>query len=199
MFDALANAVSTSWWTYPLIVGVCAADALLPLFPSETIVVAAAVLAGNGELSIVAVVAAAAAGALLGDNAAYGIGRSALRGLADRHLRSERSRRRLEWGRGQLHRHGPAIIVVARFIPGGRTATTFAAGTVGMPWRRRFLPADAGAALLWALYASALGYFGGQAFTHNLWEPLLLATVVALLVTGAGEVLRRTVLDRDVR
>ena len=68
-----------------------------------------------------------------------------------------------------------------------------------MPWRRRFLPADAGAALLWALYASALRYFGGQAFTHNLWEPLLLATVVALLVTGAGEVLRRTVLDCDVR
>jgi membrane-associated protein len=199
MFDALANAVSTSWWTYPLIVGVCAADALLPLFPSETIVVAAAVLAGNGELSIVAVVAAAAAGALLGDNAAYGVGRSALRGLADRHLRSERSRRRLEWGRGQLQSHGPAIIVVARFIPGRADGDDVRRGHGRHALAPALLPADAGAALLWALYASALGYFGGQAFTHNLWEPLLLATVVALLVTGAGEVLRRTVLDRDVR
>jgi membrane-associated protein len=85
------------------------------------------------------------------DNAAYGIGHSGLRRVAGRLLRSEKNRRRLEWGRSQLEHHGVWIIVVARFIPGGRTATTYVAGMVDMPWKRRFLPADAIAAALWAL------------------------------------------------
>ena len=70
MFDSIANAVSGSAWTYLLIVVVCAGDALFPVLPSETIVVAAAVLAANDHLSIALVVFAAASGALLGDNAA---------------------------------------------------------------------------------------------------------------------------------
>jgi membrane-associated protein len=197
VFDSVANAVSGSPWTYLLIVGVCAADALLPLFPSETVVITAGVLAANGGLSIALVILAAAAGALLGDNTAYAVGNSGLRRLADRMLTSERSRQREEWGRAQLERHGVWIIIVARFIPGGRTATTYVAGTLGMPWRRRFLPADGAAACLWALYSAALGYFGGETFQHNLWLPLLLAAGVSLLVAVAGEVLRRKVLGGD--
>ncbi len=199
MLDSLTQAVSGSSWTYLVVLGVCAGDALLPLFPSETVVVTAAVLAANGRLNIGLVVAAAAGGALLGDNAAYGVGRSGLRRAADRFLRSDKSRQRLDWGRAQLRQHGPWIIIVARFIPGGRTATTYVAGTLGMPWKRRFLPADSSAALLWAIYCAALGYFGGSAFENNLWLPLLIAFGVSLLVAGAGELLRRKVLNRVKR
>lgn len=195
MFDSIANAVSGSAWTYLLIVFVCAGDAVLPVLPSETIVVAATILAANDHLSIALVVLAAASGALLGDNAAYGIGHSGLRRLAERFVRSDKSRRRLEWGREQLDRHGIWIIVVARFIPGGRTATTYVAGTVGMPWKRRFLPATTMAAMLWALYASGLGYLGGSAFENNLWLPMLIGAGASLLVGGAGELARRKVLD----
>jgi len=85
---------------------------------------------------------------------------------------------------------------VARFIPGGRTATTYAAGTVGMPWRR-FLPADAIAAALWALYAAGLGYIGGAAFQDNLWLPMLIAAGASLLVGGLGELVRRRALNGD--
>ena len=56
------------------------------LLPGETMVIAAAVLAAQGHLDIVFVVIAAAFGALLGDNAAYGIGHSGLRRVADRLL-----------------------------------------------------------------------------------------------------------------
>src|SRR5215217_8747932 len=51
------------------------------------------------------------------------------------------------------------IIVVARFVPGGRTATTFTAGTVRLAWPR-FAAADAVGATLWAAYAAGLGYLG---------------------------------------
>ena len=143
---------------------VCAGDAVLPLLPSETMVIAAAVLAARGHLSIVLIVIAAAVGAFGGDNAAYAIGNSGVRRVAGRMMSSPKNGRRLQWARGQLNRRGAWIIIAARFIPAGRTATTYVAGTVGMPWKSRFLPADSAAAALWALYASALGYFGGAAF-----------------------------------
>jgi membrane-associated protein len=197
VFNSIAHAVSDSVWSYLLVFGVCAGDAVLPLLPAETVVVAAAVLAANGHLNIALIVAAAALGALLGDNVAYLAGHGALRRVADRFLRSDKSRGRLDWARDQLKRRGVWIIIIARFIPGGRSATTYAAGTLGMPWRARFLPADAIAAALWAGYASALGYIGGAKFQHNLWLPLLIAAGVGTTVAAAGELVRRKVLDRS--
>jgi membrane-associated protein len=195
VFDSLVQAASGSGWTYLIVLGVCAGDALLPLFPSESLVIASAVLAAHGKLSIALVVLVAALGALIGDNAAYGLGSSGLRRLATRLFRSEKSTRRVGWASTQLRDHGPAIIIVARFVPGGRTATTYVAGTLRMPWRSRFLPADCAAAVLWAVYSAGLGYFGGKAFEQNLWLPVLIATGVSLLVVGIGELLRRKLLD----
>lgn len=196
VFDSVANAVSGSPWTYLLLAAVCAGDAVFPVLPSETIVIAAAVLAAQGHLSIVLVVIAAGVGAFAGDNTAYAVGHSGLRRLADRLMSSEKNRRRIDWAREQLQHHGGWIIVVARFIPGGRTATTYVAGTVGMPWKSRFLPADGAAAALWALYSSALGYFGGTTFKDNLWLPMLVAAGAGILIGGIGELVRRKVLDR---
>lgn len=197
MFNSLLNAVSGSPWTYVLILGVCAGDAVLPLFPSETVVIAASVLASRGRLDLALVIVAAAGGALLGDNTAYALGRSGLRGVVNRLFASERNQQRLDWARTQLQHSGAWIIIVARFIPGGRTATTYMCGTLDMPWKRRFLPADAAAAIIWSLYSAALGYFGGSAFEHNLWIPLLIATGASVLVAGLGELVRRKFLNRD--
>lgn len=82
--------------------------------------------------------------------------------------------------------HGVWIIIVARFIRGGRTATTYLAGTVGMPWKRQFLPADAIAAATWSLYASALGSLGGASFEDNFWLPMLIGAGASLLVGPSG-------------
>jgi membrane protein DedA with SNARE-associated domain len=81
-------------------------------------------------------------------------------------------------------------VIVGRFIPGGRTASTFAAGTLCLGYRR-FVLADAAAAGAWALYASMLGYLGGSAFRDNTWEPLLLSLGVAAAITLAIEAWRR--------
>jgi membrane-associated protein len=196
MFNSLLNAVSDSPWTYVLILGVCAGDAVLPLFPSETVVIAGAVLASRGRLEIALVVAAAAAGAALGDNCAYSLGRSGLRRVVHRLFDSDKNQQRLNWARAQLQQRGAWIIIVARFIPGGRTATTYISGTLEMPWKRRFLPADTTAAIVWSLYSAGLGYFGGSAFEHNLWIPLLIATGASVLVAALGELVRRKFLSR---
>ena len=82
------------------------------------------------------------------------------------------------------------LIVVARFLPIGRTLTTLAAGTLEMPWRR-FAVADAIAAGLWAVYASMLGYAGGASFANSLWKPLTLAFGIAAALALGVEAYRR--------
>lgn len=174
-----------------MIVVAVAIDSVLPVAPGEAVTVTAAVLASAGELSVFLVFFAAMLGGMLGDNASYGLGATLGRRAERRLFRGERSRGRVDWAREQLDRHGAPIILAARFVPGGRTATTFAAGTLEMPWRR-FLSIDVLAAALWAAYATLLGYLGGRAFAESLWKPLVLAAAVAALVAGASELLRRS-------
>lgn len=192
MFESFTHLAGGSPWTYAVVLAIVAGDAVLPLLPGETAVLAAGLLAANGQLSIAFVVAAALAGAMLGDNLAYALGHSAGGRVLGRIERGEKARRRLAWSRAQIRRHGASIVVVARFIPGGRTASSIASGTLHMKWRR-FLAADGVAALLWSCYAAGLGFFGGHAFAHSLWKPLALAAAVALVVTGIGELVRRAV------
>lgn len=189
-FDVLRDAVGGSLWAYPALIGAVSLDSVLPVAPGEAAVVTGGVLAADGELSIFGVFAAAMLGGILGDNISYGLGVLLGRPAERRLFTSDRSRERLQWARGQLRVRGGVIIVAARFVPGGRTATTFSAGTLEMPWRR-FFALDALAAALWAAYASLLGYFGGNAFTESLWKPLLAATLVGLAVTTLAEVARR--------
>ena len=152
-FRWLESAIDGEIWTYPAIVAAVAFDSLLPVAPGETVMITAGVLSADGALALLLVICAGTAGSILGDNLSYGLGASLGRRAERRFFSSSKSRKRIEWARHQLRRRGAVIIVVARFIPGGRTATTFSAGALEMPWRR-FLAIDAVAAVLWATYMS---------------------------------------------
>lgn len=190
MFDWLTQEVGQSAFTYPIVFVAAGTDVLFPLIPSETIVITASVLAAQGELFIWLIVPLVAVGAFLGDNACYWLGRKIGDPIADRLFRGEKGEARLRWAEEALRRRGAILIGVGRFIPGGRTATTFAAGTLEMP-HRQFLVADAFAAALWALYVSMLGYLGGETFKHNLWLPLVSSLACAMAVGLGFEAWRR--------
>jgi membrane-associated protein len=189
VFDWL-NHVQASPLTYLAVLGACALDAVLPIVPSEAVVIAAAVLATKGELSIWLIALAAAAGGFLGDTGSYVVGRTAGATAARRLFRSPKAKGRLTWAGKALDRHGATIIVVARFVPGGRTATTFTAGMVQLPWPR-FAAADAVGATLWAAYAAGLGYLGGETFERRPLYAFLFGLGVALLFALVVEVARR--------
>lgn len=199
MFQSLVDVVTQSSWVYALILGIAALDAVFPLVPSEATVVAAAALAGAGDLVFLLVLIAGAGGATIGDNVAYGIGRTG-QGQVVGLLRSPRWRARAERGTRMLRERSATIIVASRFIPGGRTATMLSAGLVGLPWRR-FAAYDLAACLLWAAYASVIGLVGGKAFAdkplHALVLAFGLAAALTLLIEGARRVLRAC-LRRDV-
>lgn len=190
VFHAVENAVGGSLWSYPVIVAAVAVDSFFPVAPGETVVITAGVLASNGDLDVLLVFLSGLLGGVVGDNVSYGLGATLGRRAERRLFRSDRARERVEWARGQLRDRGAAIILAARFIPGGRTATMLSAGTLEMPWRR-FIAIDAVAAALWSGYATLLGYVGGDTFTESLWKPLAAATAVAILVAASAEAVRR--------
>jgi membrane protein DedA with SNARE-associated domain len=164
-------------------------DALIPLLPSETAVIALGVAtAGSADPRAALLVALAALGAFLGDNAAYLLGRRFGPAAARRVFAGERGMRRRAWAEHSLHQFGARIIIGCRFIPGGRTAITLTCGLVGYP-RRRFIAATAFAAVIWASYAFFIGRLGGKAFEERPWAGLLLAlglTVVISVLIEAG-------------
>jgi membrane-associated protein len=189
VFDWLTH-MQASPLTYLAVLAACALDAVLPIVPSEAVVIAASVLAARGELSIWLVAVAAAAGGFLGDTGSYVLGRTAGASAARRLFGSPKAKRRLSWAGEALDRHGATIIVVARFVPGGRTATTFTAGVVRLAWPR-FAAADTVGASLWAAYAAGLGYLGGETFERRPLYAFLLGLGLALLVALVVEAARR--------
>jgi membrane-associated protein len=187
VFEQFTRLVAdASGWAYAIIFVFSCLDAILPVVPSETSVITGGVVAASGGLYLPLVIAAAATGAFLGDNLAYLIGRRYGASAKQRFFRGDKGRKTIEWAERQLAERGGVLIVVARFIPGGRTAVTLTAGASLFPWRR-FALYDAVAAIIWAFYAALLGYFGGKAFESAAWKGLLLALGVAFAVAGGVE------------
>ncbi len=189
-FDQLADWVSGAWWSYLAIFAIAAIDAFFPVVPSETLVVIGGNLASSGDLNLMLVILAGAAGAILGDNISYGIGTLVGERTVKRWFRSEKAQKRLEWAERTLDERGAYIIIVARFIPGGRTAVTFSAGYVHTLRWRRFIVYDIVAGLIWATYAALLGYFGGKTFEDHPFWGLALALGIALTAGLLVEVVR---------
>ena len=189
MFNQLVDQISGSGWSYVLIFGFAYLDALFPIVPSETAVITGGVLAGAGDMSLPLIIALAAGGAFLGDNTAYLIGRHYGDPVKRRFFSGQKARERIDWAESQVQERGGELILIGRFIPAGRTVVTLSSGALEMPWHR-FAIFDAIASLVWALYASLLGYFGGKAFEHQPWKGLLLALGIAFAVVGGVELVR---------
>lgn len=188
-FDQFEKWVSSDW-SYAAIFAVAAIDAFFPLVPSETVVITGGVLAGTGDLNLLLVILAASTGAILGDNISYGLGHWLGEHTVKRVFRGEKSQKGFEWAERQLEERGTYLIIVARFIPGGRTATTFSAGYIQSFPYRRFLAADILAGFIWGTYAACLGYFGGKTFEQQPWKGLIVAFVVAIGLATTIELVR---------
>jgi membrane-associated protein len=189
-FNQIADWVSGSSWSYFVIFVVAVVDAFFPLVPSETVLVIGGSFAASGDLTLGLVILAGAAGAILGDNISYGIGSWVGEHTVKRWFRSEKAHQRLEWAERTLDERGAYIIIVARFIPGGRTAVTFSAGYIPtFPWRR-FIVYDIAAGCVWATYAALLGYFGGKTFEDHPLFGVAVALGIALTLGLVIELVR---------
>jgi membrane protein DedA with SNARE-associated domain len=180
--DSLVALVTDSPLTYLVILLLTAVDPILPIIPAEAVVTAAAVLAGQGQLNVAWVMLAAGLGAFLGDNIVYWIGRVAGRPIITRVLRGRADQ--LESAERQFERRGGILIIVGRFVPGGRTLTSMSAGALGFGWPR-FLAWDALAAVIWAIQAALPGYIGGVVVADRPWLAMIVGFALSLGLAAA--------------
>ena len=190
MFNTIVDAVSGSNWSYLIVFGVALLDAFFPVVPSEATAIAAGVVAGAGDLRVELLIPAAGLGAIIGDNISYAGGHFLGERVTNRFFSGEKSKKRLAWAERTLAERGGYLIIVARFVPGGRTVTTFTAGFVKTFAWRRFIVFDVIAGAIWGSYTVLLGYFGGRTFEEEPWKGLLLAFGIAVAVTVAVELYR---------
>jgi membrane-associated protein len=189
--NAFSSLQPDSVLSYLVAVLLPALDAILPVLPSETVVLALGVAtARSADPRIALLISCAALGAFAGDNLCYLLGRRFRPFVQRRFFTTARGRQRLEWAERSLRRFGPQVIIVCRFVPGGRTAVTLCCGLIGYP-RRRFAAATAVAGAIWAVYTFMLGRLGGQAFEERPWAGLLLAFGISAALVLVIEAIRR--------
>ena len=145
--------------------------------------------AANGEPNLYAVIVVAAIGAFVGDHVSYALGRGAGGRLLDRVRPGTKRHAAVLWAWRSLAERGGLVLVVARYVPGGRTAVTLTMGSVRYPLRT-FSPYAGLAAVSWGLYCTLVGYIGGKAFEDNPLKGVILGIGLALAVTLVVELLR---------
>lgn len=187
-FDSLIGLVTDSPLTYLGIFTMAALDVIVPVIPAEATVTAAAVLAGQGQLDVVWVMIAAGLGAFVGDNVAYWIGRAAGRPLVEKVLRGNTAQ--LDVVQEQFDRRGGILVIIGRFIPGGRTAVAIGAGVLRFSWPR-FLVYDVIAAVIWAVQAAVPGFIGGALIRDQPWLAMVIGFALSAVLAGGVYLFQR--------
>jgi membrane protein DedA with SNARE-associated domain len=148
---------------YPLLFLLVMGESSGVPIPGETALLTSGVLASQGKLQIAACIALAAAGAIVGDNIGYLIGRKGGRWVLERPGAFEGQRRRvLAVGEPFFERHGPKAVFAGRFILGLRVWASWLAGATHMRWRT-FLLWNALGGICWATVMGLAAYFLGHA------------------------------------
>ena len=170
--------------------------------PGETALIAAAVYASKGHLSITAVIAVAAVAAIIGDNAGYWLGREGGRRLLYRYAVLRRfAERVLPQAERFFERHGGKAVFLARFFGGLRVTGAWMAGITRMTWWR-FLFWNAAGGIVWAIGVGLLAYYAGKAAADALARYGVYAAIAGgiLLVVfvAALHIWRRRVVEENV-
>jgi membrane protein DedA with SNARE-associated domain len=157
----------------------------LPL-PGETLLIAAAIIAGTSQhLNIGMVVVSAASGAIIGQLVAYWIGWSIGLRLLRRYGRYiGLNARRLAYGRALFRKHGEKVVVASRFVVLLRTLTGLLAGANHMPLMR-FIIANVAGSIAWSVLYGVGAYMLGHA-AKDVAGPMAIGLSVLILLGVLG-------------
>ncbi|HEY3753688.1 MAG TPA: DedA family protein [Pseudonocardiaceae bacterium] len=153
---------------------------LIPLAPTEPVLVGMGVLAASGKVSLVEVIIVAAIACTLSDHLLYAVGRFAGVRVMQRLSSRPSVVAANDWLSTRVTKWGSAVLVVGRWLPAGGTIGALLTGT--LRWRlHRFTPASVFGATLWSTYVALIGYLGG-AITGQPLAGLLLSLGVAVVL-----------------
>ena len=160
-------------------------DAVVPIFPSESLLTTASNLAAQtgSDIELWRVILAGALGAIVGDSLLYWLSRTVLRrSIADRIERLEQNEQARR-GLAVLGSSAPMLIVFGRFVPGLRFIVGASMGVSRYPYRR-FLMWDAIGGTSWALYTCGFSYLVASIIDDKPGVSILASVVVTSALLG---------------
>jgi membrane protein DedA with SNARE-associated domain len=198
--DPLVAFVSANAWLAYLTLFLAALLEAVPVvgsvIPGSTIILALSALVPGGDLQLPWVLAAAVAGAILGDGSAFWVGHRSQREILST-WPMEKYPGVIAQSEAFFHRWGALAVFFARFVPPIRAFVPITAGSLGMQ-PLRFYAVNIPAILLWApahvlpgvLAVSLLeryGHLAGLGGTaKHYWMPVVVVcTLIIALVVWA--------------
>ena len=176
---------------YPLLFVLVMSESGGVPIPGETALIAAAVLASQGKLQIELVILIAIAGAIVGDNIGYVIGRKGGRWLLERPGAFRRQRQEvLRIGEPFFEDHGPKAVFFGRFLLGLRVWASWLAGATRMHWRS-FALWNALGGITWATAVGLIAYFLGHSASNAIEAFGIYGLVAVALAIVGGLLLHR--------
>src|SRR5258708_10670474 len=172
------------YWIVMLFVGV---ESVGIPFPGETMLLAAAIYAGTTHnLDIALVIAAASAGAVLGDNIGFWIGRAFGYELLLRYGRYiHLDQTKMKLGMYMFLKHGGKVVFFGRFVAVLRAFAALLAGINQMEWRR-FLAFNLAGGVVWATILGLAGFTFGKQASHLIGTARIVILVVATILLLAA-------------
>ena len=167
---------------YLLIFAFVAFDAIIPIFPSESLLTTASTLAGQDDSNITLwlVILAGALGAIVGDSALYWLSRTVGRNVLSKKLERAENNEKAAVAMTVLGSTAPALIMVGRFVPGVRFVVNVTMGVSRYPYPKFLLFSSIGGAA-WAGYTCLFSFLISDALDGY---PVLSIATSALITTG---------------
>jgi membrane-associated protein len=166
------------FWIIPTVLG----DAIFPPIPSEMVLITGGALSAEGRANLFLVGSLSAAASWLGDVIVFQLFKRRLSHVLDHWAWGRKVHRGIHEAIAKAGRSSTyGTIIGARFIPGGRLATSAAAGIADFSTRGFSLCAGLGA-VLWATWLVGLGYFTGSATRLPFWASSLIGLGVGLVI-----------------
>lgn len=162
--------------------------------PGDTLLLLAGVLASQGELPLLQLLAVIVVAAIVGDNVGYSIGRRTGHRIFKKEEGILFHKENIQRAEDFYNKHGGKTIIMARFIPVVRTFAPMVAGIAKMP-RRRFMAYNVVGGLLWGVGVTLLGYFVGSKIPHidKYLHYVVFAVVVGSIAISLLHLLRNDV------
>ncbi len=165
---------------YLAIAAFVAFDAVIPIFPSESLLNAASTLASQGQLDLGPIIIAGALGAILGDSALYWLARTVGRQLVGGWVEKGKENPKVATSFRMLGESAPLLIVAGRYVPGMRFAVNASMGIERYSYPRFLLWSSIGGAS-WAAYTCLLAFWVGT----KLGEYPVVSVITSALITTA--------------
>lgn len=158
-------------------------DAVVPIFPSESLLNAASTLAAqpDSDIQLWRLILAGSLGAVIGDSLLYWLSRTVLRRSMAGRVEQARRNEQVAHSMEVLSRTAPLLIVFGRFVPGVRFLLGATMGLTRHPYPS-FLLWDAIGGTLWAAYTCVFSYLVATVIEDKPVISLLVSAVITTAI-----------------